>query len=211
MSVQSSLSQADRSAILVTSLIIGVSLGLIQSGILFLSQSVVTQPSLFITSLSLVAPLIWAIGYLLMGIQVGKRTRRIGQGALSGLCAGTFAGLMVAMGQIILVILHLFLSMSPPPGTLVLTVIEAPSYLITRTTTQAFLTMGIILGAGAGFGVLGSLIGQYLAPERSQPKAPPACTFPYPTHDQVSSEPVPEPKLSAPGYISPPAHPACQQ
>ncbi len=175
MQTQSSLQRPGRVALRYGS-IFGVALGLIQSAISLVSQSLTTQNGSgasyqsIIEVLFLVAPLIWVIGFLIAGTLSAKRTGGIGIGALAGLFAGTFGGIIAAVAEIAI---STFSAHSPSS--------DSQSYVL-ALVGEAFVSLYTIIlapGAGAGFGALGGLIGQILSPVRSQSPTPPA-NAPYP-------------------------------
>jgi hypothetical protein len=197
MQTQSSLQRPGRVALRYGS-IFGVALGLIQSAISFVSQSLTTQNGSgtsnqpIIEFLFLVAPVIWVIGFLIAGTLSAKRTGGIGIGALAGLFAGIFGGIIAAVAEIAISTFSVQLPASgTPSATLALFgEIVVPLY-----------TMVLAFSAGAGFGALGGLMGQALSPVRYQP----------PTALASAPYPPPQPRVPAAEVIYPPQLPRAQE
>jgi hypothetical protein len=107
--------------------------------------------------LYLLTPLIWIVGFLVAGAWAGREAGKISAGVLAGLFAGTFGGIIAGIGQVV--------------ATALATTQQSPSnsgssLILFSGFAAVFYVMVLALGAGAGFGVLGGLIGQSISPVR---------------------------------------------
>src|SRR5579883_2839017 len=167
--------------------IIGVALGIIHSVITI----IVTQmnastpvdggpgmPTITII-LYLLTPLIWIIGFLIAGAWASRETGKISTGVLAGLFAGTFGGVIAGIGQVIATAI----ANSQQGYT------DANSSLLLFSGFAAvFYVMVLALGAGAGFGVLGGLIGQSMSDVRPQPIVQPVYAQPVVPYTYVPAQ-----------------------
>ncbi|HET8913160.1 MAG TPA: hypothetical protein VFN23_16920 [Ktedonobacteraceae bacterium] len=182
--------QLQRVRIFRVAVIIGLCLGILQSIVWLFSEPLqpgVTSSPSFIAFLYLVAPVIWAIVFLLLGIWVGKITGLVSQSSLAGLFSGIFGSLTAAIGHVLVFTLALSSSNGSQP---LLT-----GYYVLAVVAE---TLILVLGAGAGFSAIGGLIGQYLSPNRPQPATrrvpPPAGPPPFPYYPpQFPNQPMPQP------------------
>ena len=181
--------------------IAGVILGLLQSVILFASQPLMTsngspapgQPGL--EFLFLVSPLLWVIGFLIIGTLSAKRTGATSTGTLSGLFAGLFGGIITAIAQI--AVSTFGRSLFPTDGADLMTTLFAETIL-------SFYIVAFAVGGGAGFGVLGGLIGHTISSVQYVPPMPfnrvpypmplvppgPAVNMPFPTRQVLPVTPA---------------------
>lgn len=116
--------------------------------------------STFTIILSLILPLIWIIGFLVAGAWASKGSGKLSAGVLAGLFAGTFGGIIAGFGQAIAITIS--------SGQSVYSSGSADLLLFSGYAT-VFYVMVLALGAGAGFGVLGGLIGQSMSNVRPLP------------------------------------------
>lgn len=165
MQIQYPVQQPGKSA-LRSGAVIGIPLGVIHSVITI----VVTQMSMLSLNLAgrsgdlptitvvlyLLTPLIWIVGFLAAGAWAGRDAGKISAGVLAGLFAGTFGGIIAGVGQVVATALA-STQQSPTSSSLILV----------SGFAAVFYVMVLALGAGAGFGVLGGLIGQSISPVRS--------------------------------------------
>jgi hypothetical protein len=136
--------------------------------------------------------LLWVIALLLAGLFASKRTGRVSTGALAGLCAGLFGGVLV-MG--ILALLLLVVTHNPTLMDEVMNAARSNGMPSSITTQQAAVDVGLgmiivaaiwllfAIGSGAGIGALGGLIGKGMAPAAPYGQQPyamyaPAQSFP---------------------------------
>lgn len=182
--------------------IAGVILGLIQSIILFIAQPLLTPNNgatpgqSGIEFLFLVSPLIWVIGFLIIGTLSAKQTGATSMGTLSGLFAGLFGGIITAIAQIAV---STFGRSTFVSGSADITVTMFGETII------SFYIVLIAVGSGAGFGVLGGLIGHTISSVRYQPPMP----FPnvaYPAPYMQPARPA-NPPFPAPQGLLVPPHP----
>lgn len=178
---------------------IGILLGIIHSIITIIStiqNTGQTSNATFLnTLLYLVTPLIWIIGLLFTGTWASRFTGKVGTGTLAGLFAGLFGGIIASFGQAIASAIGVNLAPAPTPSGLV---------LLTGFAT-IFYIMILTLGAGAGCGALGGLIGQAVSDVR-----PPAPVQPIPVQPiPVQQIPVYQPPAVPYGYA--PQQPQYQQ
>jgi hypothetical protein len=196
MNVQPTLQQPGKPA-LRSGAIIGIALGIIHSVITI----IVTQmnaatpvdggpgmPTITII-LYLLTPLIWIIGFLIAGAWASRETGKISTGVLAGLFAGTFGGVIAGIGQVIATAI----ANSQQGYT------DANSSLLLFSGFAAvFYVMVLALGAGAGFGVLGGLIGQSMSNVRPQPIVQPVYAQPVVPYTYVPAQPPQVPPQQPP-------------
>lgn len=198
MQMQYTVQQSGRPA-LRSGVVVGIALGIIHSVVTIvmtqmngLSTSIVGGPSGLPTItvvLYLLTPLVWIIGFLGAGAWAGRETGRISAGVLAGLFAGTFGGIIAGVGQVIATALAT--SQQNLNGS-------NSSLILFSGFAAVFYVMVLALGAGAGFGVLGGLIGQSMSRVRPAPQPiyaqPPV---PY-TYVPVPPSQVPLPPRESP-------------
>lgn len=190
---------------------IGVLLGIIHSIIVIIStvqnSSQSSNATFLNTLLYLITPLIWIVGLLFTGIWASRFTGKVGTGTLAGLFAGLFGGLVAGFGQAIASAISVNLAPEPPSSSIVLVSGFATIFYILLLT----------IGAGAGCGALGGLIGQAVSDVRPQPAQsapvpmvpvyqPPAVPYGYAPqmpYQPPVSHPVPQP-TPAPAPVQPP-------
>lgn len=191
MQVQSAPPQSGKIALL-SGAIFGIALGLIHIVITIVlqlnnqqQQQNGTPGNLPSTSviLYLVTPLIWIIGFLIGGAWAAKRTGKVGTGTLAGLFAGTFGGVLAGFGQVISAALQMNQQASQY-GNLGATSSAGTSLILVGSFATIVYVLILALGAGAGFGALGGLIGQSISGVRPQPQLPvqpvyPPAVLPY--------------------------------
>lgn len=153
--------------------------------------------------LYLLTPLIWIIGFLIAGAWAGRETGKISTGVLAGLFAGTFGGIIAGIGQVIATAIA-----SSQQGY----TSSSSNVLLFSGFAAVFYVMVLALGAGAGFGVLGGLIGQSMSNVRPQPTAQPvyaqpvvpyAYIPPQPPHVPLPPQQPPQAPLSQPPQTPP--------
>jgi len=144
--------------------VVGIVLGIVHSVLTIIetqmsvlsldsSAGTVSMPATSLI-LYLVTPLIWIIGFLCAGAWAGRDTGRISAGVLAGLFAGTFGGILAGVGQVVATVLASNQQTYTGSGS---------SLLLFNGFVVVVYVIGLALGAGAGFGVLGGLIGQSLS------------------------------------------------
>jgi hypothetical protein len=146
---------------------IGIFLGVIHSVITIISVlESAGDPSSRLTASSvllyLLTPLIWIVGLLVAGIWTGKLTGKVGAGTMAGLFGGLFGGIVAGIGQAI----ASSLSVSPAPY-------YSASMILLSGYAMIFYILVLAIGAGAGCGALGGLIGQSISDVRQQVKSQP--------------------------------------
>lgn len=207
MQIQSTAQQPGKPA-LRSGATIGIALGIIHSVITI----VVTQmnaaslntanggagiPTITVI-LYLITPLIWIIGFLVAGAWAGRETGKISTGVLAGLFAGTFGGIIAGIGQVIATAM----ANSQQGYTS-----SSSNVLLFGGFAAVFYVMVLALGAGAGFGVLGGLIGQSMSNVHPQPAAQPIYAQPVVPYTYVPAQP---PQMPLPPQ-QPPQMPLPQQ
>lgn len=187
----------------------GILLGIIHSVIVIILQ-LTTSPSAnsnlsaLQVALYLLTPLIWVVGFLLVGALAANPTGKVSTGTLAGVFAGTFGGIIGALGQIVAAVISVNQATSVNAG---------PDFSSSLLFSNFFIIVYVIalaLGAGAGFGALGGLIGHTASkvhpqpqPIAVQPAYPPATAFPYPyTPQQQVPAFVPPVQSAAPQPVS---------
>jgi hypothetical protein len=152
--------------------LLGVALGIIHSAIVIITSQMnngignTPLPTIF---LYLVTPLIWIVGLLAAGAAGSRITGKISTGTLAGLFAGTFGGVIAGFGQAIATVISTNQSTTDPASS---------GLLLAAGFTAMFFVMVLALGAGAGFGALGGLIGQSMSNVRPQPQQPAPSAYP---------------------------------
>jgi hypothetical protein len=148
--------------------------------------------------LYLLTPLIWIIGFLITGAWASRETGKISAGVLAGLFAGTFGGIIAGIGQVIATAI----ANSQQGYTS-----SNSSLLLFSGFAAVFYVMILALGAGAGFGVLGGLIGQSMSNVRPQPAVQPV--YAQPAVQPVYAQPAVQPVYAQPAvpYTYVPAQP----
>lgn len=179
---------------------VGILLGIIQSIISIVStvQSAGTNNAgAFNTLLYLITPLIWIVGLLFTGAWASKITGKVGTGTLAGLFAGLFGGIVAGFGQAIAsaISVNLMPASSSSTGLVLATGFAIIFYILL-----------LAIGAGAGCGALGGLIGQTISdarPQAHQPVQPlppvyqpPAVPYGYAVQP-LPQTPMPKPPLAA--------------
>lgn len=187
-----SISQRPGRAALRSGLILGITLGIIHSVITIIvtqmnTNTLITTGSRInaggiTTPLYLLTPLLWIIGLLTAGIWGSQTTGKISMGTLAGLFAGTFGGIVAGLGQVVATAIS--------ANQVTLSSSEA-NLLLFSGFAAIFYVMLLTIGAGAGLGVLGGLIGQSLSSVRPQPPAQPVYQQPAPPYAPV--QPVASP------------------
>ncbi len=195
---ESSISQQPGKPALRSGVLLGVALGIIHSAIVILTSQMnrgYGNTPVTTIFLYLITPLIWIVGLLVAGMSGSRVTGKINTGVLAGLFAGTFGGIIAGFGQAI----AMTLSMNQQSATSADT-----GLLLASGFTVMFFVMVLALGAGAGFGALGGLIGQSMSSVRPQPHQPapsayPPAAIPYymppqqaPVTPQPSQVPLPQ-------------------
>ncbi len=206
MQIQSTAQQPGKPA-LRSGAIIGIALGIIHSVITI----IVTQmnavslnttaggagiPTITIV-LYLITPLLWIIGFLVAGAWAARETGKISTGVLAGLFAGTFGGIIAGIGQVIATAM----ANSQQGYTS-----SSSNVLLFSGFAAVFYVMLLALGAGAGFGVLGGLIGQSMSNVRpqAQPATPPVYAQPVVPYTYVPAQP---PHMPLPPQVPLPQQP----
>src|SRR5579883_649352 len=203
MNVQPTLQQPGKPA-LRSGAIIGIALGIIHSVItIIVTQMNASTPvdggpgmSTITIILYLLTPLIWIIGFLITGAWASRETGKISTGVLAGLFAGTFGGVIAGIGQVIATAI----ANSQQGYTS-----SNSSLLLFSGFAAVFYVMVLALGAGAGFGVLGGLIGQSMSNVRPQPAVQPVYAQPavQPVYAQPAVQPVYAQPAVQPVYAQP--------
>lgn len=181
---------------LLSGIIVGVVLGIIHSAItIIIAQMAVNggSSSAMITSLQLLVPLIWIIGFLFAGFWASKESGLISTGTLAGLFAGIFGSIIAGFGQIIATAITANLASQATT--------QVSGMALFTGYTAIFSVMILAIGAGAGVGAIGGLIGQSISnvrpqstPQPLQVYAQPVMPYPYPSPQPM---PVPQP-MAAP-------------
>jgi hypothetical protein len=179
--------------------IIGIALGIIHSVITIMVTQMNTGsqntygsssgPSPTTTILYLLTPLIWIIGFLIAGAWASKDTGKISTGSLAGLFAGTFGGVIAGLGQVVATGIAINQQSYNPGGS---------NLLLFSGFAAMFYVMALAIGAGAGLGALGGLIGQSMSKVRPQPVAQPAYAQPIMPYGYVQPQPMPMPSPQVP-------------
>lgn len=138
------------------------------------------------TLLYLITPLVWIVGLLFSGTWSSKFTGRVSTGTQAGLFAGLFGGLVASFGQAIASAISV--NFTPDSGNILIAGFATIFYILV-----------LAIGAGAGCGALGGLIGQAISDVR-----PPT---PQPAH--TPAMPVYQPPAVPYGYMPQP-HPLPQ-
>jgi hypothetical protein len=186
--------------------IIGVALGIIHSAIAIIvtRMNAVTPNTVdgrqgmptIVLSLGLLTPLIWIIGFLITGAWASRETGKISTGVLAGLLASTFAGVIAGIGQVIAMVI----------ASSQQSYVDANlGVLFLNGLSAVFYVMVLPVGAGAGFGALGGLIGQSISNVRPQPIVQPVYAQPVVPYTYV---PIQPPQVSLP---QPPQTPPLSQ
>lgn len=180
---------------LLSGIIIGVVLGIIHSAItIIIAQMTVStgNSSAVITSLQLLVPLIWIIGFLFAGFWASKESGLISTGTLAGLFAGIFGSIIAGFGQIIAT--AIVANTTSPIAA------QISGMLLFTGYTAIFSVMILAIGAGAGVGAIGGLIGQTIAKVHPQPApqplqvyAQPIMPYPYTVPQPMAASTVPTP------------------
>lgn len=152
---------------------VGILLGIIHSIITIISTIQSADKGgngVFLTTLLyLITPLVWIVGLLFAGTWSSKFTGKVSTGTQAGLFAGLFGGLVASFGQAIASAISV--NFAPDSSSILITGFAAIFYILV-----------LAIGAGAGCGALGGLIGQAVSDVR-----PPA---PQPAHIPVYQPPV---------------------
>lgn len=178
--------------------IVGVALGIVHSvitiietqmSVLSLNSTAGTASMPTVTLiLYLLTPLIWIIGFLGAGTWAGRDTGRVSAGVLAGLFAGTFGGILAGVGQVVATALTSNQQIYSGSGS---------SLLLFSGFVEVLYVIGLALGAGAGFGVLGGLIGQsisHVRPAAQQVYAQPMVPYAlFPAQPPQTSPVFPQP------------------
>lgn len=185
---------------LLSGIIIGIVLGIIHSAItIIIAQMAVNGggSSAVITSLQLLVPLIWIIGFLFAGFWASKESGLISTGTLAGLFAGIFGSIIAGFGQII--------ATAIAANTTSQIAAQASGMLLFTGYTAIFSVMILAIGAGAGVGAIGGLIGQTItkvhpqpAPQPLQVYTQPIMPYPYTVPQPMATSTVPTPVPQAP-------------
>jgi hypothetical protein len=184
---------------LLSGIIIGVVLGIIHSSItIIIAQMAVNggSSSAMITSLQLLVPLLWIIGFLFAGFWASKESGLISTGTLAGLFAGIFGSIIAGFGQIIATAITANLSSQA--------ITQTSGMVLFTGYTAIFSVMILAIGAGAGVGAIGGLIGQSIsnvrpqvAPQPLQVYAQPVMPYPYPAPQPMAAHQAPQPQSMA--------------
>jgi len=184
---------------LLSGIIIGVVLGIIHSAItIIIAQMAVNGggSSAMITSLQLLVPLLWIIGFLFAGFWASKESGLISTGTLAGLFAGIFGSIIAGFGQIIATAITANLSSQA--------ITQTSGMVLFTGYTAIFSVMILAIGAGAGVGAIGGLIGQSIsnvrpqvAPQPLQVYAQPVMPYPYPAPQPMAAHQAPQPQSMA--------------
>lgn len=185
---------------LLSGIIIGVVLGIIHSAItIIIAQMAVNGggSSAVITSLQLLVPLIWIIGFLFAGFWASKESGLISTGTLAGLFAGIFGSIIAGFGQII--------ATAIAANTTSQIAAQASGMLLFTGYTAIFSVMILAIGAGAGVGAIGGLIGQTItkvhpqpAPQPLQVYTQPIMPYPYTAPQPMATSTIPTPAPRTP-------------
>lgn len=169
-----------------TGITFGILLGTIHSIITILNTLLGMGSQYYATSsttlLFLTAPLIWIVGLLVAGIWGSKTTGKVSTGTLGGLFAGLFGGIVAGFGQAIALSINIH-------GY------QSENLVLFTGFIVIFYVMILAIGAGAGLGALGGLIGQTISPQHSS-----IAPQPHP----IPSVPVYQPPATPYGYMPQP-------
>lgn len=197
----SSIPQPSGKPALRSGILIGITLGVIHSVIVILIQ-LMNQPlqgvnlstgssntplAITTTILYLLIPLIWITGFLIIGFLGGKATGKVSTATLAGLFAGTFGGMLAAVGQIVSTALSVTNGLGPSSEGLLL--FEGFAIII--------YTLILTIGGGAGVGALGGVLGQNFSSVRPQPAvARPYQAAAVPVYSYMPAQPMPQPMMT---------------
>lgn len=193
-------------------ILIGITLGVIHSVIVILiqlmnqplqgvyqptGQSTNTPLTITTTILYLLIPLIWITGFLIIGFLGGKATGKVSTATLAGLFAGTFGGMLAAVGQIVSTALSVTNGLGPSSEGLLL--FEGFAIII--------YTLILTIGGGAGVGALGGVLGQNFSSVRPQPAVARPYQAAVPVYSYMPAQPMPQPMMTPQTAFVPQAMP----
>ena len=121
--------------------------------------------------------------FLLIGFLGSKSTGKVSTGTLAGLFAGTFGGILAAVGQIVSTALSINSGFAQ----------NGEGLLLFTGFAIILYTLILTIGGGAGVGALGGVLGQNFSAVRPQPAAPRPYPAAVPVYSYMSPQPMPMP------------------
>jgi hypothetical protein len=157
---------------------------------------------------------------LLAGLFASKRTGKVSTGTLAGLWSGLISSVIVVgiLGLLLLVAIHntAFIDASMSAFTNALRSDNLPSS-ITPQQAVTYMGLGMVIlsiiwlalgiGAGAGIGAIGGMIGKTMAPVAQYPQQPFTSYPAAPTFPQYTVPPTPAPQQPLPTSSQPLPYP----